>query len=98
MEWALDRWSKYSDEKYGVGLYKFIEDTTGKLKRMPNTKGRCNRSNTFAVLVSVDKEIGVVPKPIKVEPQEVVLFIKEAFWIYFKIKKKTFNKPVGCNY
>ena len=84
MEWALDRWAKYGDEKRGVGLYKFIEDITGKLKRMPNIKEGSNRSKTFAVLVSDDKEIGVVPKPIKVEPQEAVLSIKEAFWIYFK--------------
>jgi hypothetical protein len=26
--------------------YKFIDDTTGKLKRMPNIKGGCNRFKT----------------------------------------------------
>ena len=46
---------------------------------MPNIKEGSNRSKTFAVLVSDDKEIGVVPTPIKVEPQEAVLSIKEAF-------------------
>jgi len=46
-------WNQLSKEEQNNAMskdwyiyYKFIDDTTGKLKRMPNIKGGCNRCKT----------------------------------------------------
>lgn len=145
-------WNELSRNEQMIALskdwyiyYKFIDDTTGKLKRMPNIKGGCNRFKTKkerikilthlrdalefllekglnpyldpnSSLVELEESsssniettiIGSVPnspensiitEPIKTEPLEAVMSIKEAFDYALKIKKKSLNETSYTNF
>ena len=145
-------WNELSKEEQNKAIskdwyiyYKFIDDTTGKLKRMPNIKGGCNRYKTkkertqvlfnlrdaleyllekglnpyletdlsilelenssshksktpLAAPLANSKEIVVIAEPTKIEPQETVLSIKEAFDYALKIKKKSLNETSYLNF
>lgn len=145
-------WNELSKEAQNQAMskdwylyYKFIDETTGKLKRMPNIKGGCNRyktkkerikilmhlrdalesllekglnpyldhdlsilelenSNTSKSKIPITstlpniEEIIEIPEPIKIEPQQPVISIKEAFDHALKIKKKTLNETSYMNF
>jgi integrase len=145
-------WNELSKEEQNKAIskdwyiyYKYIDDTTGKLKRMPNIKGGCNRHKTkkerikllthlrdaleylldkglnpyldsdLSILelenpsesktkkpivapISDIEEIVVISEPIKIELQEAVLSIKEAFDYALKIKKKSLNDTTYINF
>lgn len=145
-------WNELSKEEQNKAMskdwyiyYKFIDDTTGKLKRMPNIKGGCNRCKTKKERLKIlthlrdaleclldkglnpyldpdlsileietsssskkntpiitqlpdSKETSKVPEPIKVEQQESVLSIKEAFEYALKVKKKSLNETSYINF
>lgn len=145
-------WNKLSKQEQNKAIskdwyiyYKYIDDTTGKLKRMPNIKGGCNRYKTkkerikilthlrdaleylldkglnpyldsdLSILelenssesktkkpivapISDIEEILAISEPIKIEPQEAVLSIKEAFVYALKIKKKSLNDTSYINF
>jgi len=145
-------WNELSKNEQTIALskdwyiyYKFIDDTTGNLKRMPNIKGGCNRFKTkkerikilthlrdalefllekglnpyldpdlsqvdmeqtgsstieTATIVSLpkSKENLITPEPIKTEPLQVVMSIKEAFDYALKIKKKSLNETSYANF
>ena len=145
-------WNELSKEEQNKAMskdwyiyYKFIDDTTGKLKRMPNIKGGCNRCKTKKERIKMltylrdsleclldkglnpyldpdlsileletsstskkdttivaplpnSKEISVIPEIIKVEQQETVLSIKEAFDYALKIKRKSLNEISYINF
>jgi integrase len=145
-------WNELSRNEQMIALskdwyiyYKFIDDTTGKLKRMPNIKGGCNRyknkkerikilnhlrdalefllekglnpyldpnlslveleessssNNETTIIGSVPNspENSIITGPIKTEPLEAVMSIKEAFDYALKIKKKTLNETSYTNF
>ena len=145
-------WNELSKEEQSHAIskdwyiyYKFLDATTGKLKRMPNIKGGCNRFKTkrerIAILTKlrdaleyllekglnpyldadlslldakssnsneskktitapiVNKpEVTKISEPIKTEPIEPVLSIKEAFEYALKIKKKSLNETSYMNF
>ncbi len=145
-------WNELSKEEQSQAIskdwyiyYKFLDGTTGKLKRMPNIKGGCNRFKTKreriailtklrdaleyllekglnpyleadlslidaekpsssesqkAIIVPIPNkpEVTVISEPIKAEPIEPVLSIKEAFEYALKIKKKSLNETSYMNF
>lgn len=144
-ELSKDEQNKAISKNWYV-YYKFMDDTTGKLKRMPNIKGGCNRYKTKkerikilthlrdALEVFLDKglspyldpdlnilelensstteqqktsiiaplphikEVVMISEPIKVEHEEPILSIKEAFEHGLKIKKKSLNETSYMNF
>ena len=145
-------WNELSKEEQNQAIskdwyiyYKFIDDATGKLKRMPNIRGGCNKYKTkkerikilsqlrdaleylldkglnpyldsdLSILelensneskakkpivapISVIGEIVAISEPIKIDPQEAVLSIKDAFDYALKIKKKSLNDTSYINF
>jgi integrase len=145
-------WNELSKEEQNQAIskdwyiyYKFLDDATGKLKRMPNIKGGCNRFKTkrerIAILTKLrdaleyllekglnpyleadlsmldaeapssseskktitapipnKSEVTLISEPIKTEPIEPVLSIKEAFEYALKIKKKSLNETSYMNF
>ena len=147
-------WNELSKEEQNNAIskdwyiyYKFMDVTTGKLMRMPNIKGGCNRHKTkkerLQILThlrnaleyllekglnpylepdlsmlelensitnkdkttattpfsnSKEKEIAIIPELKKVESQEPVLSIKEAFDYALRIKKKSLNETSYINF
>ena len=143
-ELSIDERNKAISKDWYI-YYKFINDATGKLKRMPNIKGGCNKYKTkkerikilsqlrdaleylldkglnpyldsdLSILelensneskakkpivapISVIGEIVAISEPIKIEPQEAVLSIKDAFDYALKIKKKSLNDTSYINF
>jgi len=145
-------WNELSKEEQSQAIskdwyiyYKFLDATSGKLKRMPNIKGGCNRFKTkrerIAILTKLrdaleyllekglnpyleadlslldsglpslseskititapipnKPEVTLISEPIKTEPIEPVLSIKEAFEYALKIKKKSLNDTSYMNF
>jgi integrase len=145
-------WNELSKEEQSQAIskdwyiyYKFLDATSGKLKRMPNIKGGCNRFKTkrerIAILTKLrdaleyllekglnpyldadlslldaetpnsseskkaittpipnKPEVTKISEPIKTEPIEPVLSIKEAFEYALKIKKKSLNETSYMNF
>ena len=147
-------WNKLSKEEQNNAIskdwyiyYKFKDETTGKLKRMPNIKGGCNRhktkkerlqilthlrdaleyllekglnpyseadfkileldsqttkknikTKTIPLLNNIEKDSTKNNELKKVESEEPVLSIKEAFEYALKIKKKSLNETSFMNF
>jgi integrase len=78
------------------GLNPYLE-TDLSILELENSSLHKSKTNTAAPLIN-NKKIVVITEPIKIEPQETVLSIREAFDYALRIKKKSLNETSYLNF